>query len=165
MTATPLSLRHLLMDQFIEQSSVSPITKEGYFFGSICDGLKSQTLKAHQTPPHSSPWRYLELHTKKLTEKWYITVVQPDTLKKITVDFSKQLQRHLATKFYPDVLVAQIIIKETPLSSLVSLTNVKAPRGASLCNVRGLAEFCPGFVKCISHLDNSSICFHGNSDF
>ena len=32
-------------------------------------------------------------------------------------------------------------------------------------SVRGLAWICPGFVKCISHLDNNSIYFHGITDF
>ena len=80
------------------------------------------------------------------------TVVQPDTLKKIIVKFSKRLQRHLATLFCPDMLVAQSIFREPssvrglagflpevlvtttifqaiPLSSLVSLKDIKAPRG------------------------------------
>ena len=55
-------------------------------------------------------------------------VVQPDTLKKITVEFSERLQHHLATIFCPDVLVAQTIFKAIQLFPLVSLKNVNAPR-------------------------------------
>ena len=57
------------------------------------------------------------------------------------------------------------MFKAILLSSLVSLKHVKAPRAAAPRSVRGVAGFCPGFVKCIFHLDNSSKCFHGISDF
>ena len=80
--------------------------------------------------------------------------------------FCKRLQRHLAPIFCPDVnLMGQTIFKVIPLSSLVSLKNVKAPRAAAPRSIRGLAGFCTGFVKCVSHFENSSICFHGISDF
>ena len=61
--------------------------------------------------------------------------------------------------------MGQTIFKVIPLSSLVSLKHVKAPRAAALRSVRGLAGFCTGFVKYVSHFENSSICFHGFSDF
>ena len=45
--------------------------------------------------------------------------------------------------FCPDLLVTQIIFQAIPLSSLVSLKNVKAPRAAASRSVRGLSGFCP----------------------
>ena len=101
------------------------------------------------------------------------TVVQPDTLKKIIVKFSKRLQRHLATLFCPDMLVAQSIFREPssvrglagflpevlvtttifqaiPLSSLVSLKDIKAPRAAAPRSVRSLAGFRPDHTSYLS---------------
>ena len=67
-------------------------------FGS----LGSLILEAHRPPPPPG--------IPSITFDWEfgnaietnITVVQPETLKKITVKFSKRLPHHLATIFWPD---------------------------------------------------------------
>ena len=52
------------------------------------------------SPPGCTFDHFCESHCARLSQ------ILPGTLKKITVKFSKRLQRHLTNIFYPDVLVA-----------------------------------------------------------